>query len=60
MDIEEWIAQSHEEVYVSFWRNNDGYPDPTAGAAMDRYFWDCFKEQARKKIQLELKQAATP
>ena len=58
MNAEEWAAQAREEEYVSFWRNNEGYPDPTAGAAMDRYFYDHFKKRTRQKINRALKQAA--
>ena len=47
MNIEKW--DSREEEYVNFWRNSEGFPDPTAGAAMDRYFADYFKEVAKKK-----------
>jgi len=47
MNIEKW--NSREEEYVNFWRNSEGFPDPTAGAAMDRYFADYFKEIAKKK-----------
>ncbi len=47
INTERWTDR--EEEYVNFWRNHEGYPDPTAGAAMDRYFADCFKKAARKK-----------